>query len=193
MPRYAPCHVNPLTTHGIYSDGNMESITETIPINISRTPSIMERIFVAENCSPEDIQIYIELFKEFYIIFSWYFEDMIGIDPHIIEHEMTSYPYVKHVRQKLRLISSRKAAMIKAEVEKLIKYGFIYVVQFIELVSYLIPLNENKGTIHICMEFQYLNKSCPKDNFPTPFIDQIIDQCAGCEVFYFMDTFFRYK
>jgi hypothetical protein len=42
----------------------------------------------------------------------------------------------------------------------------------------------------VCMEFRDLNKSFPKDNFLTPFIDQIIDECVGSEVFYFMDGFF---
>jgi hypothetical protein len=38
-----------------------------------------------------------------------------------------------------------------------------------------------------------LNKACPKDNFLTPFIDQILDECAGSEVFSFMDGFSRYN
>jgi hypothetical protein len=43
------------------------------------------------------------------------------------------------------------------------------------------------------MDFCDLNKACPKDNFPTPFIDQIIDECAGCESFSFIDDFFGYN
>jgi len=43
------------------------------------------------------------------------------------------------------------------------------------------------------MDFPNLNKACPKDNFPTPFIDHIIDECVGCEVFYFMDDFSGYN
>jgi hypothetical protein len=38
-----------------------------------------------------------------------------------------------------------------------------------------------------------LNKACPKDNYPSPFIDQIIDDCAGCEIFSFMDGFSGYN
>jgi hypothetical protein len=47
--------------------------------------------------------------------------------------------------------------------------------------------------IRVCMDFHDLNKACPKDNFPTPFIDQIVDECVGCEVFSFMDGFSRYN
>jgi hypothetical protein len=54
-------------------------------------------------------------------------------------------------------------------------------------------VNKKQGTIHVCMDFHDLNKACPKDNFPTPFIDQIIDECAGCEAFSFMDGFLGYN
>jgi hypothetical protein len=43
------------------------------------------------------------------------------------------------------------------------------------------------------MDFRDLNKACPKDNFPTPFIDHIVDECTGCEVFSFMDGFSGYN
>jgi hypothetical protein len=38
-----------------------------------------------------------------------------------------------------------------------------------------------------------LNKAYPKDNFTTPFIDQIIDECVGCKAFSFMDGFSGYN
>ena len=41
--------------------------------------------------------------------------------------------------------------------------------------------------------FHDLNHACLKDNFPTPFIDQILDECAGSKVFSFMDGFFGYN
>jgi hypothetical protein len=43
------------------------------------------------------------------------------------------------------------------------------------------------------MELRDLNKAHPKDNFPTPFIDQIVDECAGCKAFSFMDGFSGYN
>nr|KUM50753.1 hypothetical protein ABT39_MTgene597 [Picea glauca] len=46
-------------------------------------------------------------------------------------------------------------------------------------VSNLVPVTKKQGTIRVCTDFLYLNLACPKDNYPTPFIDQIIDECAG--------------
>jgi hypothetical protein len=63
MVGYKACPINPLATHTFYTEGNMETITKTIPIDISRTPGVMENIFVGVDCSPEDIRIYTDLFK----------------------------------------------------------------------------------------------------------------------------------
>jgi hypothetical protein len=136
------CPINPLATHTVYAEGNMETITEMIPIDISRTPGIMENVFVGADCSPEEIQIYTDLFKEFHDVFSWSYEEMPGIDPRIVEHEITTYPDAKPVRQKLHLVNPQKATTIKAEVEKLLKVGFIYPVQLTQWVSNPIPVNK---------------------------------------------------
>jgi hypothetical protein len=40
------CPINPLATHEIYVEGNMETISKMIPINISRTPGIIDNVFV---------------------------------------------------------------------------------------------------------------------------------------------------
>ena len=52
---------------------------------------------------------------------------------------------------------------------------------------------QKQGTIRVCIDFRDLNQACPKDNFPTPYIDQIIDNCAGSVIFSFMDGFFGYN
>jgi len=41
--------------------------------------------------------------------------------------------------------------------------------------------------ICVCVDYRDINKSCPKDNHPTPFIDQIINDCAVSEIFSLMD------
>ena len=118
---------------------------------------------------------------------------MPGIDPRIIKHEIKTYPNAKPVRQHLRVVNPRKAPEIKAEIEKLLKASFIYLIPLIEWVSNPILVDKKQGVIRICIDFRDLNPACPKDNFPTPFIDQILDECAGSEVFSFMDGFFGYN
>jgi len=92
-----------------------------------------------------------------------------------------------------RVVNHRKAPAIKEEVEKLLNEGFIFPFPLTEWVSNLVPMNKKQGTICVRMYFRDLNKACPKDNFMTTFIDQIIDECLGSEFFPFMDGFSGYN
>ena len=67
--------------------------------------------------------------------------------------------------------------------------GFIYLVPLTEWVSNLVLIDKNQGTIRVCIDFRDLNKACLKGKYPMPFIDQIIDECVGNEIFSFMDGF----
>ena len=62
-----------------------------------------------------------------------------------------------------------------------------------EWVSNVVPVNKKQGTIRVCIDFRDLNKACPKDNFPTPHIDQIIDNCGRSVILSFMDGFWGYN
>jgi hypothetical protein len=50
-----PCPINPLATHGVYTEVNMESIATMIPIDISKIPGVVENVFVGADCSPKEI------------------------------------------------------------------------------------------------------------------------------------------
>jgi hypothetical protein len=45
----------------------------------------------------------------------------------------------------------------------------------------------------MCIDFTSLNKACPKDNFPLPRIDKIVDSAVGCEVMSLLDCFSGYQ
>jgi hypothetical protein len=66
------CPINPLAMHTFYVEGNMASIAETIPIDSFRTLGVVENVFVEADCSPEEIHIYTDLFKEIHDIFAEY-------------------------------------------------------------------------------------------------------------------------
>ena len=60
-----PIHpvLNPLAPTQVYAEGNMVVISPTIPVNISRDPNVRENVFIEAECSPEEIQIYTDLFE----------------------------------------------------------------------------------------------------------------------------------
>ena len=44
----------------------------------------------------------------------------------------------------------------------------------------------------MCVDYTSLNKACPKDHFPLPHIDQIVDSTSGCEILSFLDAYLGY-
>jgi hypothetical protein len=44
----------------------------------------------------------------------------------------------------------------------------------------------------MCVDYTSLNKACPKDLFPLPRIDQVVDSTAGCETLCFLDVYSGY-
>jgi len=44
----------------------------------------------------------------------------------------------------------------------------------------------------MCIDFTDLNRACPKDSYPLPKIDKLVDSTAGHELLSFMDTFLGY-
>jgi hypothetical protein len=177
----------------VFAEGNLSNISPMIPIDISVKPRIIKKVHIGASCSPDEMVTYTSLFKEFRDIFTWSYEEMPSIDPSIVIHQIKTYPGAKPVRQRLRPIHPRKAAAIKLEVEKLLKAGFIYPVALTEWVSNPVPIDKKGGSIRVCVDYRDINKACPKDNFPTPFIDQIVDDCAGSEIFSLMDGFSGYN
>ena len=88
----------PLSSPGQMDDINMTNIYLTIPINISRDPGKIENVYIGVECSHAEIQEYTELFKEFHDVFSQSYEEMSGINPRNVEHEIKTYPNVNPVR-----------------------------------------------------------------------------------------------
>jgi hypothetical protein len=51
---------------------------------------------------------------------------------------------------------------------------------------------KKNGNMRMCIDFIELNKVCPKDPYPLPRIDIIIDQAVGCEMLSLLDCFSGY-
>uniref|UniRef100_A0A2N9IHT8 Integrase catalytic domain-containing protein n=1 Tax=Fagus sylvatica TaxID=28930 RepID=A0A2N9IHT8_FAGSY len=70
-------------------------------------------------------------------------------------------------------------AQITQEVKKLLAAGFIKPIQHPRWLSNIVPVKKKNGQIRCCVDFRNLNKACPKDEFPLPNMDLLIDFCRG--------------
>ena len=92
-----------------------------------------------------------------------------------------------------RILRPEIEIQVKQEVEKLLKAGFIRLSKHPQWLFDIVPVQKKNGTIRCCVDYRDLNKACPKDEFPLPNIDTLIDATAGHEMFSFMDGFSGYN
>jgi len=81
---------------------------------------------------------------------------------------------------------------IEDEVHKLIACGFIWEEQHPDWVTIIVPVLKKNEKIWVCID-RNLNAACPKDEFPLPITDVIIDNTCGFERMSFMDGFSGYN
>jgi hypothetical protein len=101
----------------------------------------------------------------------------------------------KPVKQPLWQFADDRRKAIWEEVARLLAAGFIMEVLHPDWLSNSVMVEKKKDepTIvkiwRMCVDYTNLNKACPKDPFPLPLIDQVIDSIAGCELLSFVDAY----
>jgi hypothetical protein len=120
-------------------------------------------------------------------------QDMPGIDLAVITHKLNVDPSTRPVRQKPRFISTERSKAIVTEVEKLKQANFIKDVRFPSCVSNVVMVRKHDGRWRMCVDFTNLNKACPKDSFPLPRINLLVDSMVKHEVLSSLDTFLGYN
>jgi hypothetical protein len=126
-------------------------------------------------------------------VFTWSHEDMPGISLEDIDHVLNMVPTMKPVKQKIRKFASERVEAIAKEVEKLLKAQFIQEVYYPEWLANVVLVKKFNGKWRMCVDFTDLNKACPKDSFPLPHIDALVDSTSGYVLLSFMDAFYGYN
>ena len=110
----------------------------------------------------------------------------------MIEHHLAVRPDARPVKQKVRLQAQDRQDFIVEQVHKLEKAGIIRKVLHPTWVANPVVVPKPNGGKRMCIDFTDLNRVCPKDPFPLPRIDQIVDSTAGCDLLCFLDAFSGY-
>jgi len=75
----------------------------------------------------------------------------------------------------------------------MLEAGIIEPVEESNWVSLMVVQEKKqKGEIHICVDLQKLKDACGNNPFPTPFIDEVLENVGRQEAYSFMDRFFGY-
>jgi hypothetical protein len=101
-------------------------------------------------------------------------------------------PPVKPRRQKLRKISDDKVTVVKSEVQRLLDTIVIREVMYPKWLASTVHVKKKNGKLTMCIDFTDLNKATPKDNYPLPRMDLVIDSSENVAIMSLLDCFSSY-
>ena len=126
-------------------------------------------------------------------VFTWSHEDMPGIDPSVIVHRLNVNPASSPIRQKKRVFAQKRDKAITEEVRKLLEAGFIREVYYPDWLANVVMVKKSNGKWRMCVNFTDLNRACPKESYPLPRIDTLVDLTTRHELLSFMDALSGYN
>ncbi|XP_073154100.1 uncharacterized protein [Henckelia pumila] len=144
---------------------------------------------LAADLSPSVKQNLVGCLRKNKDVFAWSVSELTGVSAEIMVHRLNILAGVRPIKQKKRHFGPDKDKVIKKEVEELLKAGHIREVQFPTWLSNVVLVPKSSGKWRMCVDFRDLNKACPKDCYPLPRIDQLVDSTAGHQYLCFMDAY----
>ena len=128
--------------------------------------SIPRPTFVNKNLQADYKANLIKLLKEYADCFAWEYHEMPGLSRELVDHRLPIKPGFRPFQQPPRRYNSKLYDRIKAEIDRLLKAGFIRTCRYANWVSNIVPV-EKKDTrkLRVCIDFHDLNKATPKDEY----------------------------
>lgn len=170
--------IQPQESVEVINLGTEEDVKE-IKIGVALEESVKEKL--------------VSMLREFSDVFAWSYKDMPGLDTEIVMHKLPLKEDCPPVKQKLRRTRPDMSEKIKEEVKKQFDAGFLAVTSYPEWVANIVPVPKKDGKVRMCVDYRDLNRASPKDDFPLPHIDVLVDNTTQFSVFSFMDGFSGYN
>ncbi|XP_057756229.1 uncharacterized protein LOC130975449 [Arachis stenosperma] len=160
-------------------------------IQLTQTPG--QVTYVGQALEGQQRSELIKLLQDNADLFAWTPADMPGINPDIICHKLATNKTSRPISPKKRNLGAEKSKAALEETEKLLKANFIKEICFTTWLSNVVMVRKNSGKWRMCVSFIDLNKACPKDAYPLPSIDKLVDNASGFKTLSFMDAYSGYN
>jgi ribonuclease HI len=126
-------------------------------------------------------------------VFAWSANDLCGVNRDVIEHSLTVDPSFRPRKQRLRKMSDDKAEGARNEVKRLLSAAVIREVKYPEWLANTVMVKKANSKWRMCIDFTDLNKACPKDEFPLPRIDSLVNAATSLELMSLLDCYSGYQ
>lgn len=113
---------------------------------------------------------------------------MPGLDKGLVEHRLPIKEGYKLVKQLKRRMSVETELKVKEEIERLLKAGFIRPARYVKwLANIVLVLKKVTKAVRVYVDCRNLNEASPKDEYPMPMADMLINGAAHNKILSFMD------
>lgn len=135
-----------------------------------------------------------KIFMEYKDVFAWTYKDLKGVSSELYVHRIPLIEGAIPIQKRPYRMNKNYVARVTDEIDRMLEVGIIFRVQTSEWVSSIvISLKKDTTQIRICVDFRCLNAVTIKDPFPIPFMDIVLEEVAGHEIYSFMDGFSGYN
>ena len=125
-------------------------------------------------------------------MFTWSAYETPGVNPNFIYHHLNVNPSVTPKKQPPRRSSKDHSNAVKGDIIKLKQAKAIKEVFYPEWLANTVVVKKKSGKGRVCVDFTDLNKVYPKNPFPMPRINQLVDATVGHPRINFLDAFQGY-
>ena len=122
-------------------------------------------------------------------MFAWSAYKAPQVDPNFICHHLNVNPSAIPKKQPLQHLFKEHFDAVNGEVLKLKLVEAINEIFYPKWLVNTVVVKNKIGKWRVCVNFTDLNKAYPKDLFPLPWIDQLVDTTAGHPQMSFLDAF----
>ena len=122
-------------------------------------------------------------------MFAWSAYKAPQVDPNFICHHLNVNPSAVPKKQPLQHLFKEHFDAVNGEVLKLKLVEAINEIFYPKWLVNTVVVKNKIGKWRVCVNFTDLNKAYPKDLFPLPWIDQLVDTTAGHPQMSFLDAF----
>lgn len=123
-------------------------------------------------------------------VFAWDYSDMKDLDPKFYQHRIHLKPNAISSRYWYKM-NPHVAKQVKEELDRLLRVGFIARIENLEWISPIVIVPKKNKKICICVDYRKLNAASVPDPFPLPYVDTILDDVAGHEMYLFLDGLYN--
>jgi hypothetical protein len=166
-------------------------------------------VIISDKLSNDETRRLVTTLEKYRLVIGYSLKDLKGISPSLCTHCIPMEQDHKPIYDHRRWLNNAMREVVKKEVLKLLKAGVIYPISDSEWVSpvQVVPKKGGMTVIRngknklipqqtvtgwwMCIDYRKLNKATRKDNFPLPFIDEMLERLAN-HSFCYMDCYSGY-